>query len=229
MESTVISCFSATCACSSEMRAIILALRTRSKHLKKSLPNQGRRRLIHLLADINRSSRLAERALHASLQGSNRVRCHLLRQTRQVLGLLGEVFKLLARVRGPQFQELGWRFHTNQLTGKIESGSGVEADDLNPLHIEVCCALGERGVRLLNHPVGLLRGGFGRFVYVLGVGRALSGKLSGLFGSFGTIRIGLWRPGCKSGSVVHGTLLGRNFESALPLVSLCGALHVALQ
>jgi hypothetical protein len=50
--------------------------------LKKSLPNQGRRRLIHLLADINRSSRLAERALHASLQGPNRVRCHLLRQTR---------------------------------------------------------------------------------------------------------------------------------------------------
>jgi hypothetical protein len=66
--------------------------------VKKASQTKGGE-LIHLLANISRSSRLDERALHASLQGPNSVRCHL-RQTRQVLDLMGEVFELLARVRG---------------------------------------------------------------------------------------------------------------------------------
>jgi hypothetical protein len=145
--------------------------------VKKSLPRSGRRRSITCSPVVNGSSRFAERVLEACLQGANRVRRNLLGQTRQLLSLLSESFELLARVRGRQFQELGWRLHANELTGKIESGVGVGADHLDPLQIEVGCALGDRGVCLLHQPVGLSGGGFRRFIHVLAIGRTLLRKL----------------------------------------------------
>jgi hypothetical protein len=66
-----------------------------------------------------------------------------LRQARQLLSLFSESSELLARARDQQFQELGRRFHTDQLTGKIESGVGVSADHLNPMQVEICCVLGK--------------------------------------------------------------------------------------
>src|SRR2546430_6170294 len=108
-----------------------LLIATKPGPLKKPPPKRGRRRLTSTIT--NRSSRFAERALHAGLQGLNRVRRHFLRQARELLRLFGEDFKLLARMRGRQFKELGRRFHTNQLPGKVKGGIGVGADHLNPL------------------------------------------------------------------------------------------------
>src|SRR5260370_35982222 len=65
---------------------------------------------------VRGSSHLVEGAHHAGLKGGNGLGRHFLSERCQGLGLFGEAFELLARLRNRQFYEFRGRWHGNEPT-----------------------------------------------------------------------------------------------------------------